>query len=54
MVNKPVFSALALLACLAFGAVQAADQGPRRYAEGAFDAATGAYTVVKGDELAVA
>jgi arylsulfatase len=52
MVNKPVFSALALLACLAFGAVQAADQGPRRYAEGAFDAATGAYTVVKGDELA--
>ncbi len=45
-------TAMAVLVCLGAGAVQAADQGPRRYAEGVFDAASGAYMVVKGDDLA--
>ena len=42
--------ALALLLCL--GGAQAADSGPRHHAEGAYDAATATYTVVKGDDLA--
>jgi hypothetical protein len=41
--------ALALLLCL--GGAQAADSGPRHHAEGAYDAATATYTVVKGDDL---
>lgn len=32
-------------------AVQAADGGPRHHAQGAYDAATGTYTVAPGDEL---
>ena len=36
-----------LVAC----GVQAADRGPVKYAEGAYDAASGVYTVVKGDDL---
>ena len=42
--------ALALLLCL--GGAQAADSRPRHHAEGAYDAATATYTVVKGDDLA--
>ena len=49
---RRLLAAVTVTVCLGAGAVQAADEGPRRYAEGAFDAATGAYTVVKGDELA--
>jgi arylsulfatase len=40
------------LVCLAAGSVQAADKGPRHHAEGQFDAPTGTYEVVKGDDLA--
>ena len=43
---------LILLGCLSFGSAQAADTTPRQHAQGAYDAATGAYTVVKGDDLA--
>ena len=42
---------VALLVCVAAGSVQAADSGARHHAEGTFDAATGAYLVVKGDDL---
>jgi arylsulfatase len=40
------------LAGLVVGAVQAADTGTHPHAEGAFDAPSGVYTVVKGDDLA--
>lgn len=46
-----VFTILALVACFAFGSVQAADSGLRRHAEGAYDAASGVYMVVKDDDL---
>ncbi|MDS4020041.1 MAG: LysM peptidoglycan-binding domain-containing protein [Candidatus Competibacter sp.] len=42
---------LALTACLAAGAAQAADQGPRHHPKSRYDTAT--YTVVEGDELIV-
>ena len=42
---------LALLFFVAVGPPAQADQGPRHYAEGTFDAATSTYTVVKGDDL---
>ncbi|UHD17589.1 HAD family hydrolase [Thiocapsa bogorovii] len=48
---KVACSVLALSACLAFGSAQAADQGARHHAEGDYDAATGTYEVVKGDDL---
>ncbi|MDZ7622408.1 MAG: LysM domain-containing protein [Candidatus Competibacteraceae bacterium] len=37
---------------LVFGRRQAADKGPLKYAEGQYEAASGAYTVVKSDDLA--
>jgi len=43
--------ALAIVVSFSIGNVQAADQGPRHHAEGAFDAATGTYEVVQGDDL---
>jgi arylsulfatase len=46
-----VFTILAVAACFAFGSVQAADSGPRQHAEGSYDAASGVYTVVAGDDL---
>ena len=46
-----VFTTLALAACFAAGSVQAADSEPRRHAEGTYDAASGVYTVVAGDDL---
>jgi hypothetical protein len=42
---------LALTACLSIGSALAADQGARHHAKGEYDAATGTYEVVKGDEL---
>ena len=48
---KAACSVLALSACLAFGSAQAADQGARQHAKGEYDAATGTYEVVKGDDL---
>jgi len=48
---KVACSVLALSACLAFSSAQAADQGARHHAEGDYDAATGTYEVVKGDDL---
>jgi len=44
-------SVLALTACLSIGSAQAADQGARHHAKGDYDAATGTYEVVKGDDL---
>ncbi|MGB5831444.1 MAG: haloacid dehalogenase-like hydrolase [Thiohalocapsa sp.] len=48
---KAACSVLALTACLAIASVQAADQRARHHAKGEYDAATGTYEVVKGDEL---
>ena len=48
---KAACSVLALAACLSIASVQAADQGARHHAEGDYDAATGIYEVVKGDDL---
>ena len=48
---KAACSVLALAACLSIASVQAADQGARHHAEGDYDAATGTYEVVKGDDL---
>ncbi len=42
---------LTLVACLALGGAMAADQGPRRHAEGQYDAASATYVVVEGDDL---
>lgn len=50
--KKPIISALVLLAGLVTGGVQAANQGSLKYTEGPYDAASGVYTVVKGDNLA--
>jgi len=49
--TKAAWSVLALSACLSIGSVQAADQGARHHAKGEYDAATGTYEVVKGDDL---
>ena len=49
--KKTIFSALALVICLVASGAQAADRGPLKYAEGQYDAASGAYTVVRGDDL---
>jgi len=46
-----VWLVLALTACLSIGSAQATDQGARHHAEGEYDAATGSYEVVKGDDL---
>jgi len=43
--------AMAILACLACGGVQAADTGPRHHARGEYDTATDSYVVVEGDDL---
>ena len=50
---KTACSVLALTACLAAGAAQVADQGPRHHAKGQYDTVTATYTVVEGDELIV-
>ena len=49
--RRGICSALVIVACLTAGGVQAADKGPLKYAEGQYDAATSAYTVVKSDDL---
>ncbi len=43
--------ALAALTCLALGATQAGDKGPRHHAGGQFDTLSSTYVVVEGDEL---
>jgi len=43
--------AVALAVAGVAGAAQAADGGPRRHAQGAYDAASGVYTVAPGDDL---
>ncbi len=50
--KRVICSILALLACLVFGSVQAADTGPRPHAQGQYDAATATYGVVADDDLA--
>jgi arylsulfatase len=50
---KTAGSVLALTACLAAGAAQAADQGARHHAKGQYDTVTATYGVVEGDELIV-
>lgn len=42
---------LSLLAGLLLGVVQAADQGPLKYAEGQYETSSGMYTVVEDDDL---
>ncbi len=42
---------LILVAGLVAGGAHAADRGPLKFAEGSYDAASGVYTVVKGDDL---
>ena len=42
----------ALAGGLALAGAQAADQGPRQHAGGAYEAATAHYVVVAGDDLA--
>jgi len=42
---------VAVLVCIGVGGVQAADSGPHHHADGACDATTGTYEVVKGDDL---
>ncbi len=44
-------SVLGLSVCLAAGVVHAADLGARHHAQGHYDAETGTYGVVKGDDL---
>lgn len=43
--------ALAALTCLALGAAQAGDKGPRHHAGGQYDSLSATYVVVAGDEL---
>ena len=43
--------ALAALTCLALGAAQAGDKGPRHHAGGQYDTLSSTYVVVEGDEL---
>src|SRR5512139_394283 len=50
-VIQPYGLALAVLACLVFGSVQAADKGPRHHARGEYDTVTYTYVVVEGDDL---
>ena len=52
MMKKPICLTLVLLAGLVVASVQAADRGPLKHAEGQYDAASGVYTIVKGDDLA--
>jgi len=49
---RRLLTTLVILAGLVAGGAQAADKGPLKYAEGQYDAASGVYTVVKGDDLA--
>jgi hypothetical protein len=42
---------VALALCVAVGSVMAADQGPRRHAEGQYDPASAGYVVAPGDDL---
>ena len=50
---KAACSALALTVCLTAVSAQAADQGKRKHAEGAYDMVTATYIAVAGDELEV-
>ena len=50
---KTACSVLALTVCLTAAGAQAADQGARRHARGAYDTVTATYAVVDGDELEV-
>ncbi len=50
-VGPGICSALVIVACLATGIVQAADQGPRHHAKGQYETITATYTAVEGDEL---
>ena len=48
---KTACSVLALTVCLTAVSAQAADQGARRHARGAYDTVTATYAVVDGDEI---
>jgi LysM repeat protein len=48
---RRVSAALAVIACLLMASVQASDSGPRRRAEGHYDATSSTYTVARGDNL---
>ena len=50
-IGRGICSALIVVACLAAGGVQAADQGPRHHAKGQYETITATYTAVEGDEL---
>jgi LysM repeat protein len=50
--NRRVLAALALACLMCTSLAIAADTGPSRHAEGAFDASNSSYVVAKGDDLA--
>lgn len=50
-VERTGLAAAALLLSLTLGVAQAGDSGPRRHAEGQYDAGTATYSVAKGDDL---